>query len=734
MKTLKRITVFLLAAAFLISLSSCCGESGVVRKTAVTLNTISAPSDNRMVHFSVDNSAAAEPVAQSGIIRLFADIDSCSFSVQNVGANKLWSALPVYGDTPGNADDAAVVSLDILGGTDIYSLNSQDNSAAYGTADCIPVESGIKLVYGIFPDAATAAKKKLDTSDIAFSVTLLVTLSDGSLFVECSSENLSKNPDACITDMRLLNYFGAYTNSGSDDFLLVPDGCGAIIKTNVYDDSFEPLFFPVYGADPALAKDDFSGTAVVPAFGVKQGEAAFVCLITEGDAAAAIYADKATSADEYNRVYPGFHLTPYAFENEKLTAAPAQNNCRVKLCYRFISGANAGYPGMASACREQLIRDAVLSTRSVPESPYLPFNLALIGSAGEKAGPFEYTKVITDYGQALDLVTRLKNKGINSVNLRYIGMLTGGDRQEDIVNASPLRRLGSAEDYAGLYDYMNSQNMNLFPDVNILSASSVKGSGQVFSIYGKELKYSAKNGLYPLTGIESRTFRLRRVSQLGDTVRRLLTRARDYDFSGFCLNDIGSVLYSDFSAEGMSRTAALEQIKSSITPLSTNRTTMTVGGNFYTLKNTDVIVGLPMTSGVSESGAYRSVPFVQLILHGSADYSGSPLNLSGSVNEAMLRTIEYGACPYYEWSYGTEGSGTVFGSEEWINPAADFYSRANAVLSDLREARITDHSLVSDGVYATEYDNGAIIYVNYTEEDFTVVGTVVPAGDFTRIN
>ena len=38
------------------------------------------------------------------------------------------------------------------------------------------------------------------------------------------------------------------------------------------------------------------------------------------------------------------------------------------------------------------------------------------------------------------------------------------------------------------------------------------------------------------------------------------------------------------------------------------------------------------------------------------------------------------------------------------------------------------------GVFCTEYDTGAKIYVNYTQSDVTVSGITVPAGDFIRIN
>lgn len=48
--------------------------------------------------------------------------------------------------------------------------------------------------------------------------------------------------------------------------------------------------------------------------------------------------------------------------------------------------------------------------------------------------------------------------------------------------------------------------------------------------------------------------------------------------------------------------------------------------------------------------------------------------------------------------------------------------RADAALKDLQAARMTSHSEIMTGVFCTEYDTGAKIYVNYTESDVTVSG------------
>ena len=216
-----------------------------------------------------------------------------------------------------------------------------------------------------------------------------------------------------------------------------------------------------------------------------------------------------------------------------------------------------------------------------------------------------------------------------------------------------------------------------------------------------------------------------------------MSDTRYYSFTGYCLNDAGAVLYSDFSSNGFLRDAAADIISEAIAPLSTGHSTMASNGNFYMLKNIDSVINIPIKSTVSQSGAYFSIPFVQLVLHGIVDYSGDPINTSINLEETLLKHIEYGACPHFEWNYeplSDETESDPFYYDNTINTAAEFYTEANENLNDLRDARMTDHYEVDDGIFCTEYDTGSMIYVNYTNNDYSTLGIVVEARSFLRVN
>jgi hypothetical protein len=129
---------------------------------------------------------------------------------------------------------------------------------------------------------------------------------------------------------------------------------------------------------------------------MKHGETAFVSLIQKGDAVAEIKADKAKSFNEFNRVYSSFNVTPSLYDDEKLYISKEASVDDVSLCYRFLTGNNATYAGLASACREQLIRNSVLSTKTVTNEDYLPCFLSLTGAATDDSGLMDKLIPMTD--------------------------------------------------------------------------------------------------------------------------------------------------------------------------------------------------------------------------------------------------------------------------------------------------------------------------------------------------
>lgn len=735
---LKRCLLIILAAAVvasgLVFIFYSPADVKVIRNVK-NRNTIITKSEKPEVHYALSAESFSENIIASGLIELRVDPKSKSFGIFETATGRLWSALPLISEVADGENllsDASMASVKILSDDDIYHLNTQDNSLAFNKASYKKIENGAEFTYDMFTDSKTAAKKTFDKEDIGFRIIITVALKDGSMLIDCKHKNLTNNPDAFIESIDLLNYFGAYNQSLEDDFLLVPDGCGAIIKTSIYDESFESLAFAVYGSDPSIG-NSAAGSAVIPAFGIKHGDTAFVSLIENGDTGATIKAEKASSLTEFNRVYSSFLITPSTYKNNKVYISKKSLTNEISLCYRFLTGINATYSGLASACREQLIRNSVLSTKTVSVSDYIPCFVSLTGVVNDGLT----MRPVTTFEQATDMLSHMKSKGINNISVRYSGVFDSGINSKNAKDTDISKKIGGKEGLNNLFNYAKTQKMQIYLDINLLSSSTGFWKNNALSITKKATAYTPDYIKADFFGSEIKSRKFRNPETISDTVKTIIRDTDELSFSGFCINDAGTLLYSDFTKNGMLRNEVANTISTSIIPLSTEKSTMAVTGNFYMLKTVDSIVNLPLKTTSIASGAYVSVPFVPLVLHGIVDYTGEPINTQINIEENLLKYVEYGACPHFEWSYEPitdDAENDIYYYDNTVNIAAEYYKKVDDTLNDLRDARMTDHYQVADGIFCTEYDTGSLVYVNYTDTDYETLGVIIEAKNFLRVN
>ncbi|MCR5484823.1 MAG: hypothetical protein K6F09_04450 [Clostridiales bacterium] len=753
-RTVSAVLAVIIFAALVLSCTGCVSfgkKPDALTVTGKMTEHFSTVTD-KSIHL-IDESRLQEPMAGSGLMRLYIDDNSFGVALLETSNRKRWYALPAASNA--NYDNsAATVTLDVIKGKDIYHLNSQDDSVKYkNVAVDVTTENnainGFNVNYIITADATVASKVNkqglangsdklgsFSSSDIAFLVTVSYALRDGNLYVGANWKNLSDNDEIKIENLGLLEFFGASDRAEEGDFILVPDGCGAAIKTAVIDNSFKPLSFKVYG-DP---DDSDVMRAVFPAYGAKQGEDAFAVIIESGDAIATINADRARGGSGFNTVGAKFNVTEKTVRDNVTYLSGESFDDEIRLCIRLLGGASADYDGMAAACREQFMRSKLISTDMVKETEYLPFNLSIIGSATGKSkltDRLEAVNALTTFEEARDMLSRMKAKGINNINVRYEGVLDGGINQNKKNGVDIQRKLGGKSGFKDLLDYLRMQGTGFFLDISIMSWNSDRllPFGCAKDLAGESRVIKRPNAIYGMMGPASYERDLLKLSRLERNVISYLTDSEKYKIDGYCVND-SDLLYSDSSKGFTNRQDASKIIAENISPLSTGRGLMIRNGNFYAIKNADVIIDLPLSPAAGErSGCYEAVPFVQMILHGTADYSGTPVNTADDVKRAMLRSVEYGACPSYEWYYEKIGEGGKYYYENQLNDAADFYTKANETLCELRDMRITgNYETQTSGVFCTEYENGSVIYVNYNGEEKMVSGITVEPNSFIKID
>ena len=750
--SLRRCAALLLAAALCIPLAGCGGGKGTVPAAAVqtvsgsiTERIGSAP--DRSLHRLYPD-ALKVPMASSGLMEIYLDDKTFGIALYEKTKEKYWYSLPMQ---PGAHydDSAATVTLDVLYGNTLYKLNSQDDCVQYRNVACDTLGDtspyGFFVTYVLTADAATAAKidngrifagditsADFARSDIAYMVRVTYELIDGNLYVSATWKNLSENPDAVLCDLSLLPFFGASASGKTGDFFLIPDGCGAMIHTDKNDPSFSPIDLRVYGDNPAAGKGEASIPALFPAYAARQDDSAFAVIIEQGDAIASLHAERASGAHGYNTVSPSFCIT------EKTTV---QKNGRdvtllsknpyageIKLCVRLLAGANASLDGIAAACREQFMRTGYLSVDTVENEEYLPFQLNILATRSEY-GFLRSSRTLTTFEQAEDMLSRMKAKGVNNIDVRCIGALRGGPDTTRLGSLRTAYGLGGKRGLNALTEYAAAQGHSLYLDTPVLTfRNSVRSASNALDIESSDMLADT------VVANQDYSRSTARLTRTENTVLSLLTDAQTVDFDGFCVSDAGRLLYSDYAEQYTDRQQAMALLQSQLPALSANRLFMVDNGNFYAIRYADVISGLPFAPALTERAQlYTGVPLAQMILHGTVDYSGTSVNFAADPVTARMRSVEFGCCPGYTWCFDADG-GDLLCYENQLNDAVEYYLQANAVLADLRDARIVDNGMTKTaGVRYTQYDNGAIVYVNYSDKEASVGNIRIDPLSFARI-
>jgi len=751
---LARVIASILACVILLGACSSGGASVITMQPGGKAPAV----DDEKAHAAPVIAEGAQPLATSSWLELFLDDASKTVTIRGYSAKAQWSTLPQVARTGFYAADAHV----IVGGQRLR-LNTQDHSVAYGSVTTEPImegkeRTGAQVNYLLTPNAKTAAKKKFDKTDVAFYIRVRYTLRGGNFYVEANWENASGNPDAFIESIGLMERFGALQNPGKDDFLLLPDGGGALLyparttakaPAQIPEIETAKLRFTVYGEDPSAPlpknakslhyRDDDGKPlrANVAAFGARSGQSAFTAVVENGASLCSITAVQRAGGGA-SAVGTRFTITPTNMGNSDTAKNTIYRAARsyggaehkketIRLSYRFFQGEeNVNFSTLAQACREQLINIRLLSsTKSTADTDSLPMNLTLLG-AGAAGG-----RALTTFEQALDILTRLKSTGIDSINVRYAGALSGGWKQRAPERLSPLGKLGGSRGFEALQEFCSIQGLALFP-----GALAFPGGKQpAVTLKGAELQAVLQETGVVFPKANAEALALRRLGSMDQSAGKLISRLGTFGTAGISLEDLGSTLYADY-AEGLHREQAAARVNRSLPAFSAQWNVMMDTGLFHVVRGADVIVNLPLEPQISMPGSrmeprYEPVPFLPVLLHGSMDYSGPSINLAKNSVDAYLRSVAYGACPAYTWSAAAGDDRLYF--EPQLEEAMEFYTRANKALANLRDDRIVSYRLVEPGVTETRFSNDAVLYVNFTDAQKQIENFMIPPHDFVRV-
>lgn len=678
----------------------------------------------------------------NGFTLLF-DETAAAVAVRDETESRLWSALPTAGEFPAYSFIATVA-----GESGRYFLNTQDHAVAFGSYVFDTFDRGVTVIYTLSNRAEIARKsqEELAPGELQVRFTVEYRLSYGDLIVELSAGSIFVSEGYSLEKISVLPYFAALcygvpaspaendpaeqavegeaeeaAEAGASDlfsdYLLLPDGCGAVVYTKYPDPANADLTFRV-----SPQAGDGVRTASVGAFGIKNGSGAVLCTVTAGLSLADIRSAQITvGAARLCTAFPEFRITQTQTDGDTyLYGLPYTGT--IRLVYQFLSGSRANYIAMADVCREVMIRSGLLRADVVQENA-VPLAVSLLCSLdGTK------NSVLSTFSQAEDLLTQLKAKGVDAVDLVLQGAYEGGCLQNTSDALKPNKKLGGEAAFNALCAYAAKQKFRLYGGVNLLYAkeeqSAKKLNGERTRVYASLGRFSSvRQEASAVTGLVA-------AANLEKQAVKILKYLRGSLLSGVCVNDAVSSHYYDAFAK-LNQSGLSSVVNEQLSAFSGAAGLVLSGVNGEMLCAPDLILNLPLETAAPESESYAAVPFLPALLHGSVVYAGVSVNTSAVPKLAFLKCAEYGAAPHFEWVCA---SGSVLSYENSLADAVEYARGLNAETADLQGVRIAAHRQIRAGVYRTDYENGATVFVNYNHVSVNVGSVTIPPYDYLRMN
>lgn len=611
-------------------------------------------------------------------------------------------------------------------------------------------------------DAAMAAGGELPERT-TFTIPLEYQLDGDTLKVTIPTEKIIETGSGRLAGIDLLSYFGAGGTS-ENGYLMVPNGTGSLIyfnngkKTDKYNQY-------VYGMDettqsPTVVEE--TEKVRIPVFGIKHEKSAVLAEITSGDALANIMAAVSGGVNSYNYVYPSFVLRGA----ERVSMFGAEGvasdlpvlekklySLDLTVAYSFLEEQDASYSGMANYYRNKLIEREVLTVNEHQES--IPFYLDIVGGVKlqESVLGVSYLGVtsMTSFEEAEMIVNAFREMQINNLRVNYLGWFNGGYYHGIFNKFKVDQELGGKKGLAKLNQKLSAEDIRLYGDVAIQRVSfdaeddynwrmenSQYYAGYAVAFGRVDPAFMSVSSLgYPesMYNVLSPKFLVRHVDQF-------LKRLNKVDISGISLRDMGDMVASDKRRSNViNREQAKQVVIGQLKKLEEATDYLMInGGNAYSFAYAEDLENVP----ASHNPFYivdEEIPFYQMVIHGCIDYSTVAVNLSDSYDkqDIILRSIEFGMSPHFILSYEDSSKIKYSGLnhyystqyQTWLAAAAEIYNSTNEVLKQVTGSTITDHSILQSGVKRIAYDNGCVIYINYTETDVTADGVIVPARGYT---
>lgn len=589
-------------------------------------------------------------------------------------------------------------------------------------------------------------------SDAEVMIPLECTLTEKGLNLKVDPTKIMENDNKVVT-VSIAPFFCGVQNDSEDSYIFVPSGSGALVGVDSKSATGETYSAQIYGEDLAIDEVVLNSTresARLNVFGAKTGDQA-LCAIIDGSATSArIDAVSGSTTLRYSSAYTTFIVRGYTnhtaelYSSEKVERrvyAKQKINQPASVSYYPLSGDKANYGGMAEVYREYLIENFGMQEKSDD----VALNLRVIGGIQTDESflgiPYKTVYATTTVSEAEKMLNELKDKiGTNfTMQLKGFGD-TGVDVGKIGGDYKVSNKIGSFGEVQNLISYGKQNNIGVYFDFDMVRFNTnSSGVSKFFDAATNAGELKATQYYYDVAVRDKKldtAYNLLSPSMFNEVYDKLAKKTGKYNLTGVSLDTLSSLAYSDYSdknnSDYYSKNAYADAASNVIKKIkSANQKYMAAAANAYAAAYADIITEAPVSTDKNVS-FMQEVPFYQMVFKGCVPITVSSINLSADPTETFLKAVETGSGLGYtvidSWDSAILNSNnpyfynSVYGDLK--SQICNNVKELSSYYDSISGQRIATHTILEDGLRETVFENGVVVYVNYTDKPITS-----PAGE-----
>jgi hypothetical protein len=583
---------------------------------------------------------------------------------------------------------------------------------------------------------ATRFKTTINITNYGFEFDIQIGLQSNGFSVQFDPSTVQEsNSQYRLLGLQFFPYFGAAREDVYPGYVVIPDGVGALVRTNQrFDKTYQSDYF---GSDLGYLRTSIAELSL-PIYGMihQVDRVGFYHEIVEGAEHATLLANFWGRSTRYHRITNRYNVRRI-FRNIINRAGDGQDVLPDEMVmqpyhgiYQLLKDEQANYVGMAQSYQSNLESRQLLNAN---EPSQTPMQVAMLIHEQEPTFFGTSRLTMTSMDDVQNIRTQMMEDGIEEQVIVLKGWSGDGlaYRQPYYFN------LPNRQGLMDVIEDVNADGQYLYLDQDYLVSSELSSRVQ----FNRDIarNYSKLKMSYRLNRLDNQPIDEYYLypSIAAQKLANDLTAIEELGATGFAFPFLGNTLYSYYDDERVNRSETLSTVTSMAASLTASAMDRPSAYMFPYLNH---YLNMPITN--SQLDLFTDlVPLVPYVLKGYIPTFTPYLNFNALGKERLLQMVDFAVNPSYlltekpsselRYTYSNKYFTTAF--EDFREDIQDVYAYVSTALNPTLGAKVTHRTMIQTGVSRVEYDNGVTIYVNYRSAPLTVDGVTISALDYEVI-